>query len=159
MKVYYLEMRSLDDLKPGSSGREVELTLVEPCDGTVNQRFYRDVGQAWNWKDRAAWPLDRWQDYVESEAVSTVVIGDGSREIGYSEMRNQSGDVEIVSFGLLPFAIGSGYGSAALEKVIRLAWSLEGATRVWLHTCEADHPNALNNYQRRGFRLYETQET
>jgi hypothetical protein len=32
-----------------------------------------------------------------------------------------------------------------------MAWAGQ-PTRVWLHTCTLDHPNALPNYVRRGFR-------
>ena len=88
-------------------------------------------------------------------SVTTVIVVDEDREIGYGEMRNVDGDVEIVSYGLLSPYIGCGYGGVALVEVVRRAWSLEGAHRVWLHTCEADHPNALNNYLRRGFRQYD----
>ena len=33
------------------------------------------------------------------------------------------------------------------------AWAL-GASRVWLHTCTLDSPNALPNYKARGFDEY-----
>jgi hypothetical protein len=29
---------------------------------------------------------------------------------------------------------------------------------VWLHTSSADNPHALPNYQRRGFRIFKTEE-
>jgi hypothetical protein len=31
-----------------------------------------------------------------------------------------------------------------------------GAHRVWVHTCDLDHPQALANYAARGFHLYDT---
>jgi hypothetical protein len=31
------------------------------------------------------------------------------------------------------------------------AWAEPDAARVWLHTCELDHPGALRFYQRGGF--------
>jgi hypothetical protein len=30
--------------------------------------------------------------------------------------------------------------------------------RVWLHTSSLDHPRALPNYHRRGFRTFKTEE-
>ena len=33
-----------------------------------------------------------------------------------------------------------------------------GAARDWVHTCSLDHPQALSNYQARGFRIYRTEE-
>jgi hypothetical protein len=35
------------------------------------------------------------------------------------------------------------------------AWA---ARRVWVHTCTHDHPNALNNYLKSGFRIFEVEE-
>ena len=29
--------------------------------------------------------------------------------------------------------------------------------RVWVHTCDLDHPNALVNYQARGFSVYKVE--
>ena len=45
--------------------------------------------------------------------------------------------------------MGGGFLTAAVEK----AWEMEAA-RVWVHTCSLDHPNALKNYQARGFQIY-----
>jgi len=38
-----------------------------------------------------------------------------------------------------------------LTRAVETAWA-GGPARVWLHTCTLDHPNALPNYVRRGFR-------
>jgi GNAT superfamily N-acetyltransferase len=59
--------------------------------------------------------------------------------------------VEIAYFGLLPEFMGRGWGKYLLSEAARQAWRA-GATRVWLHTCTLDHPAALPNYLRRGFR-------
>src|SRR3954452_9020578 len=64
------------------------------------------------------------------------------------------GDVEITTFGLLPEFVGKGLGGYALTLVVADAWALPGARRVWLHTSTLDHPNALPNYLRRGFRSF-----
>ena len=64
------------------------------------------------------------------------------------------GDVEITTFGLLPEFVGKGLGGYALTLVVADAWTLPGARRVWLHTSTLDHPNALPNYLRRGFRSF-----
>jgi ribosomal protein S18 acetylase RimI-like enzyme len=69
------------------------------------------------------------------------------------------GDIEIETFGLLPEFVGNGLGGFALTLGVRQAWELAGsAGRVWLHTSSHDHPHALRNYHRRGFRTFKTQE-
>lgn len=158
MRIFYLEMDAPSELIPASMERTLTLEVVEPADGLLNQRFYRDVGTPWNWRGRNSWPEEEWRRYVSDEPVTTAVIREGEEILGYGEMKNDSGDVEITNFGLFLPYIGRGYGGAALVEVVRLAWSLKGSFRVWLHTCERDHPNALNNYQRRGFRLFRTEE-
>jgi len=71
---------------------------------------------------------------------------------GYFELRqHENGSVEIAYFGLLPDFIGRGWGKYLLNRAVESAWLL-GANRVWLHTCTLDHPAALPNYLKRGFR-------
>jgi GNAT superfamily N-acetyltransferase len=69
----------------------------------------------------------------------------------------EGGNIEIVYFGLLPLMIGKGIGGGVLSLAIREAWKIKGAQRVWLHTCSEDHPHALGNYEKRGFRLFKTE--
>ena len=54
-----------------------------------------------------------------------------------------------------PEFIGRGLGGALLTHAIEQAWT-SGAKRVWVHTCELDHPAALTNYEARGMRTYKT---
>ena len=49
--------------------------------------------------------------------------------------------------------IGKGIGGGMLSLAVREAWEIKGTQRVWLHTCSDDHPHALGNYEKRGFRL------
>jgi GNAT superfamily N-acetyltransferase len=81
---------------------------------------------------------------------------------GYYELRqDDDGGVEIAYFGLLPEFIGRGLGGALLTSAIEVAWSPRGGivpTRVWVHTCNRDHPQALANYQARGMIVYKVEE-
>ena len=72
-------------------------------------------------------------------------------KIAYSE-----NSVEIVYFGLLPYFVGRGWGRWALEQAIAKAWDMP-ADRLWVHTCDLDHPRALGNYQARGFQIYKVE--
>jgi GNAT superfamily N-acetyltransferase len=76
---------------------------------------------------------------------------------GYFELReHDDGSVEIAYFGLLPAFIGRGWGKYLLTRATQAAWEL-GPNRVWLHTCTLDHPSALPNYLKRGFRPVRTE--
>ena len=68
-------------------------------------------------------------------------------------------EAEIVTFGLVPEFVGKGLGGSALTLGVQQAWALApSVNRVWLHTSSLDHPRALPNYHRRGFRTFKTEE-
>ena len=76
---------------------------------------------------------------------------------GYSELdRREPGQIELAYFGLFPQFIGQGLGKYFLGWTLDRAWSY-GPDRVWLHTCDLDHPAALPNYQQAGFVVFDEQ--
>ena len=98
-----------------------------------------------------------WQAHVEREELTTFLATHHGEEAGYVELEQQpEGNVQISYFGLLPDFYGKGLGGAMLTRIVETAWELSGTERVWVHTCTDDHEAALANYQKRGFRLYET---
>lgn len=71
--------------------------------------------------------------------------------------------MEIVYFGLLPAFRGRRIGGHLLSYGVARAWDLAGrwpgraeTKRVWLHTCSKDGEHAMDNYLRRGFKLFDT---
>jgi len=131
---------------------------VDPPDPEINRSYYRAVGSAWHWTDRLSWSPQDWQSYVNSSALKTFVGKLDSVEVGYFELEAQnSGNVEIVYFGLLPEYIGKGLGGPFLSAAIERAWKFQSVARVWVHTCTQDHERALKNYQARGFRIFKTE--
>jgi len=60
---------------------------------------------------------------------------------------------------LLPEFIGRGFGGALLTSAIEQAWKMAPVLeRVWVHTCNRDHPQALANYQARGMSIYKIEQ-
>jgi GNAT superfamily N-acetyltransferase len=84
----------------------------------------------------------------------------GDALAGYSELRrDRESGIEIAYFGLLPEWIGRGLGGALLTGAIEGAWRMEpNPSRVWVHTCNRDHPQALANYQARGMTVYKVED-
>jgi GNAT superfamily N-acetyltransferase len=68
--------------------------------------------------------------------------------------RRQPPDVELAYFGLVPEFVGQGLGRWLLDWTIRHAWRAS-PRRLWVHTCDLDHPRALGVYQKSGFRIYD----
>src|SRR3546814_4008857 len=89
------------------------------------------------------------------DAELTAVIADPAVEIyvllvsgvpaGYVEIDRRAGTdaVELAYFGLLPEFIGQGYGRYLLDTVVDFAWAAGHCSRLWVHTCDLDHPRAL----------------
>jgi len=114
--------------------------------------LYRKVGEKWGWSGRLLCSGNElknrlhsstnevWKFYVESK------IG-GFFEIDYSI----PGKTEIVYMGLLPEYIGKGYGKSLLDSAVAIAG--RNGQSVWLHTCEYDHPKALDAYLKAGFEV------
>ena len=124
----------------------------------LNAFLYRLVGKAWDWTDRLSWSEAQWRELVDSDNHRTWVAYADGIVAGYFELSKQNNDVELLYFGLSPEFIGEGIGKHLLEDAIIGAWDWHPVARVWVHTCNLDHPAALENYKRRGFVHYKTEE-
>jgi ribosomal protein S18 acetylase RimI-like enzyme len=152
---YYLEMTEPGALRPARAGREdFEVRRAEIPSPELNRFLYTAVGGDWYWTDRLPWTYREWLAYLERPELQTWVAYAAGTPAGYFELEAQEGgNVEIAYFGLLPRFVGQGLGGALLTAAVEKAWAMK-AGRVWLHTCTLDHPAALRNYQRRGFRIF-----
>ncbi len=160
--IYYLEMLSPDQHKKRVCvDLSFSVTKLNPIAPSVNQYFYLEIGKDWAWTERRPWSEQLWHDYVVTNKVHTFVAEAGDEDLGYFELMEQAdNNVELVYFGLLETAVGRGFGSAMLSTAIDEAWNIlkdRSQGRIWVHTCNFDHPNALGNYQRLGFNLYDTE--
>jgi len=155
---WHLELTDLADLSGGRTP-DVEAIFVETERPTAafSKWLYHYIGEPWQWTDKHRWPDERWQARVTDPdyAAATCVIG--GTPAGYVELFNRAGDVEIENFGLAPDVHGLGLGGWFLTRSVEFGFGLEGARRVWLHTCSLDGPHALANYEARGFRLFDTE--
>jgi GNAT superfamily N-acetyltransferase len=154
----YLEMASPDALHPGSE-QETSATISreEACTPALYRELYSRVGKNHYWRDRLTWSDAELATHLARPDVAVWIIREAGHLAGYFELvRQPDGSVEIAYFGLVPEAIGRGLGKLLLTRAIREAW-LDGANRVWLHTCTLDGPAALRNYLARGFTPFRTE--
>ncbi len=157
--IYYLEMLDPQELRPKESPRGFAVSLVDPPDKECNRSYYEAVGKQWQWTDRLTWSDDAWTRYVYRESLKTWIGRLDGEPAGYFELESQAdSNVELAYFGLLPDFIGRGLGGALLTAAVRRAWSISGTRRVWVHTCTKDHPYALDNYRKRGFKVYKAEQ-
>ncbi len=149
----YLEMRSPSELRATVAPVDPpHLERVGACPGSFFRYLYSVVGRAYHWTDRLSWTDDEVEAHLADPAVSLWVVTSLAAPAGYFELRSHDDrSVEIAYFGLLPEFVGRGWGGHLLTRAVETAWALE-PERVWLHTCTLDHPAALPNYLKRGFR-------
>lgn len=153
--LYYLEMTNPAQVVPSPRAEDL-LSLVEVRDIDRVRALTLGIGRPYDWPS-SHWNELRWQEYGQREDIRHWVAVLADEEVGLVSLVLRDGEVEIDTFGLLPAATGRGLGGAFLTVTLRLAWSVHGdVRRVILHTSSEDHPNALQNYLRRGFRLYDT---
>ncbi|MGI9336474.1 MAG: GNAT family acetyltransferase, partial [Gammaproteobacteria bacterium] len=102
--------------------------------------LYREVGEPCLWWLRRVMPDEELLRIVHHPQVSVNVLYAGGAPAGYAELdAREPGQVEIAYFGLMPQFIGRGLGPYLLDWAIAEAWAASPA-RVWLHTCNLDHP-------------------
>jgi GNAT superfamily N-acetyltransferase len=156
----YLEMRSRDQLRPKHSDARFQVREKTERDWRFNRDLYLRVGEQWDWIDKRPWTDEQWKEYAAAAELRTFAGYYDDALVGYYELRrDREGGIEIAYFGLLPEWIGRGLGGALLTSAIEGAWRMERNTlRVWVHTCNRDHPRALANYQARGMIVYKVEE-
>jgi GNAT superfamily N-acetyltransferase len=118
--------------------------------------LFRAIGQPWLWRGRLVMYDETLAATLNAPTLEVHVATrrDGTPQ-GLLEL-DFSGDreCELAYFGLVPELTGRGHGAWLMGHALKRAWR-EGISRVWVHTCDLDHPGALTFYQRHGFRPYE----
>ena len=156
----YLEMRSREQLSPKRADARFQVREMRNRDWQFNRDLYFRVGEQWDWIDKRPWTDGQWKEYATAPELRTFAGYYDDALAGYYELRwDREGGIEIAYFGLLPEWIGRGLGGALLTIAIEGAWRMEpNPSRVWVHTCNRDHPQALANYQARGMIVYKVEE-
>jgi GNAT superfamily N-acetyltransferase len=115
--------------------------------------LYNTVGADYLWWLRRTTPDRELAALLDDRAVSIHTVYVNGEPGGFYELDARSWpDVNLSYFGLMPFMVGTGIGHAFLRSAIDTAWSM-GGKGVTVNTCTADHPRALPNYVRGGFRI------
>ena len=156
----YLEMSSPDQLRPKRADARFQVCEKTERDWRFNRDLYFRVGEQWDWIDKRAWTDEQWKEYTMAAELRTFAGYYDDSLAGYYELRRDTErGIEIAYFGLSPEWIGRGLGGALLTSAIEEAWRMEpNPSRVWVHTCNRDHPQALANYRARGMVVYKVEK-
>lgn len=153
--VTYLEMTSPGQLNPGRvPPTEITLDSVDATALPLIRSTHLRIGTPHHWTV-LDWSDQQWQDTLSDDRLRSWIARVGADVAGLLQLKIHPGpEVEISTFGLVPEFVGRGFGGHFLTLAVQLAWKVDGAGRVWLHTSSLDHPHALGNYRTRGFRPF-----
>ena len=116
--------------------------------------LYDTVGEEWLWGDRRRMADADLAAIIGDIRVEVHVLYADGQPAGYLELdRRFPPDLEVGYLGVMAHAIGRGYGRFLIRAAIAKAYAY-GAERLWLHTCDLDHPKALGFYKANGFVPY-----
>jgi len=120
--------------------------------------LYSRVGQPWLWFERSIINDEQLLALIDHEKIEIYVLYVNGTPAGYFELNlREFPEIELAYFGLMPEFLGLKLGPYLLGQAIDSAWA-HNPERLWVHTCDLDHPRALPLYQRMGFEPY-AQET
>jgi ribosomal protein S18 acetylase RimI-like enzyme len=150
---YWLELGSPTDFRPTSFPAGISVTIVRAraADHPLCRRLWQGVGQGF-WTEREDWDESAWIRHLDQKPVVFGLARSSSAEIGFFELFHEGTAIKLEGFGLLPAWRARGLGAGLLTAATEQAFAL-GAQRVWLHTATDDHPHALPNYLKRGYRV------
>lgn len=156
--VTYLEMRQKPELAAVAAPDGISLRRVAKPDLNWYRNLFRRVGAEWLWFGRLAMTDEQlskalWEAQTEVFALSESGENE-DEDKGLLELNcTEPNEVEIAYFGISSDLIGKGAGRFLLHRALEEAWSHK-PKRVWLHTCNLDHPRALEFYRKAGFVPY-----
>ncbi len=152
--VTFLEMRE----KPGfdwphlPAGATAALLKSEKPPVWYFLSLYDAVGRDYAWEDIHQREHDEIRDWLQRDIMRLYTLFDHGWPHGFFLLEQQDeGVVELVYFGLVPEAAGSGLGRWLLQTAILTAWDMPGTAKLIVDTCTLDHPRALALYQKNGF--------
>lgn len=127
-----------------------------PVDRDAYRALFRDIGENWLWQGRLVMADAKLAATLDAPTTQVHVAArrDGT-PVGLLELDFAvPAEVELAYFGLAPAMTGHGHGGWLMAHAMRLCWQ-PGITRVWVHTCDLDHPAALGFYLAAGFVPFE----
>jgi GNAT superfamily N-acetyltransferase len=137
----------LPPLPPGA-----EVRRDRWCSVAQYRRLYDTVGEQYVWWLRRVTPDHQLAAMLRDPRVAIHVLTVNGEEAGFYELdRTPWPAVNLSYFGLMPHAIGRGLGFPFLCHAVTTVWEMRPRAMT-VNTCTADHPRALPNYLRAGFR-------
>ncbi len=121
--------------------------------------LYDAVGRDHAWEDLRDAPEADLAGWLADPAVSLWSLIRGGWPQGFFILdARDAEETEITLLGLVPQAVGRGYGRYLVRTAVLTAWERPGLQRLAIETCSLDHPRALAVYQQAGFEVTRTED-
>ncbi len=154
MVVTHLEMLSPAPLRPVALPEDITFRHLTPDVAQYRDIFTRVGSLEWLWYGRREMADDTLGAILQDPRVAFYTLTREGLDEAMLELDfREDGQCELAYFGLTPALIGTGAGRFLMNEAIRLAWA-EPITRLHVHTCTFDSPQALPFYIRSGFVPY-----
>jgi len=151
--VTYLEMRSAASLAANDRTDLAMRRVVHP-ELDWYRTLYKKIGAEWLWFGRLRLSDAELRALLDDERYDIWVLTADGDDAGLLELDCRvPAEIEISYFGVGSELIGKGAGKYLLSHALQTAWT-HRPERVWLHTCNLDHPRALGFYRAAGFVPY-----
>lgn len=120
--------------------------------------LYNSVGEPWFWYERRLLNDQQLLPLLHHPDIHLYVLYQQGLPIGYAEISFKSmPHVDLVYFGLMPWALGKGLGRWLLDWCVHYSWSFN-PEKILVNTCTLDHPKALSTYLKAGFKQISQEE-
>tara|TARA_R110002033_G_C3850261_1_gene235585 strand:- start:608 stop:1201 length:594 start_codon:yes stop_codon:yes gene_type:complete len=157
MVVTHLEMRSPMPLRDVPTPAGIALRKVEPTLDWYRDIFDRVGSQDWLWYGRLKKSDAELQAILSADDTVFYTLTKNGHDEALLELKfNEDQECELAYFGLTPGLIGTGAGRYLMNYAIHTAWA-KPISRLRLHTCTMDSPQAMAFYIRSGFTPYKRQ--
>ena len=160
LTVTYLEMLAAPTRPPHPAPkRKLALLRAEAMPVHFYRYLYNTVGEPWLWYERRLMDDAALAAVIHDARVELYMLYAGGVPAGFAELdRRKDDEIELAYLGLVPDFIGTGLGGYLLDWTIDTAWRYR-PRRLWVHTCNLDHPRALQTYQKAGLVAYRQETT
>ncbi|MGY6548021.1 MAG: hypothetical protein ACXIU7_03325 [Roseinatronobacter sp.] len=121
--------------------------------------LYDAVGRDYAWTDIHDAEETEITDWLRDPKVALYSLIDHGWPKGFFLLDGrEEATMSLAYFGLVPEAVGRGWGTWMLRTALLTGWAQPGVARMIVNTCTLDHPRALIQYQRHGFTLTHREE-
>lgn len=149
-KTWFLKFEgTLPDIS--SFEEHIQLKLWENPPIKEYLEIYKEVGKVWGWTGRLLKSQKELAAILESENNEVWLLFVENEVAGFFELVRSEKEAEIVYLGLKPEWIGKGLGQKLIQASVSVAG--QNGEKIGLHTCERDHPTALQAYLKAGFKI------